>query len=157
MSLNEFAYWLDETPASVALKDNVLAVPVAQSVHILAVAFVLSGSVLLSLRSVGIVGTDWTMQDWSRKLNGRLWIALGLLLLSGSLLVLAEPPRELVNPVFQIKLFLVIPTVVLAAWLARRQVNKDAATITPLDKIASLILVLLWVAIVCAGRWIAYI
>jgi hypothetical protein len=156
MSLDQFATWLDATGPSVALKDNPFAIPLAQSVHILAIAFVLSGSVLLSLRSYQLFGTHWTVGDWGRKLTGRLWIALALLLASGSLLVLAEPTRELVNRVFQIKLLLIVPTVAFAVWLARRQVRSGERA-APGDRVASAVLLLFWLAIAFAGRWIAYV
>lgn len=156
MSLDQFATWLDGTPPSIALKDTAFAIPVAQSVHILAIAFVLSGSVLLSARSYDLFGTQWSVGDWGRKLTGRLWIALALLALSGSLLVLAEPTRELVNRVFQVKLALIVPTVAFAAWLARRQVASGARAAVA-DRIASAVLLALWLAIACAGRWIAYV
>lgn len=157
MSLYTFAEWLDQTPASSALKDSALAIPVLQSVHILAIAFVFSGSALLALRSYDLAGTAWSLGQWSGKLAARLWLALGLLLASGSLLVLAEPTRELVNPAFQLKLAVIVPTVAVAVWLARRQAAGEGADLAPVVKAGSVVLLLLWAVIVVAGRWIAYI
>lgn len=157
MSLIDFAEWLDHTLASTALKDSALAIPVLQSVHILAIAFVFSGSALLFLRSYGLAGTDWSLSQWSGKLSGRLWLALGLLLTSGSLLVLAEPSRELVNPAFQLKLLMIVPAVAVAVWLARRHAVDLGHEIPLAVKFGSIVLVVLWAVIIIAGRWIAYI
>lgn len=157
MSLYTFAEWLDQTPASSALKDSALAIPVLQSVHILAIAFVFSGSALLALRSYDLAGTAWSLGQWSGKLAARLWLALGLLLASGSLLVLAEPTRELVNPAFQLKLAVIVPTVAVAVWLARRQAAGEGADLALVVKAGSVVLLLLWAVIIVAGRWIAYI
>ena len=157
MSIERFAYWLDETPVSLTLKESALMIPLTQSVHILAVAFVFSGSLLVLLRTYGLAGTAWPLSDWSNKLSGRLLIALGLLLATGSLLVIAEPTRELANPVFQIKLLLILPTVALALWLARTQAGQDDRAISLGAKVVSAIILALWVIIISAGRWIAYI
>ena len=47
MSLESFASWLDETPFSESLKASGVIIPLAQSLHILCVAFVYSGAALL--------------------------------------------------------------------------------------------------------------
>lgn len=156
MSLDQFALWLDATPPSLALKNNAFAIPVVQSIHILGVAFVFSGSAILCLRSYGVVGVDRTLREWEQRLSLRLWFALAALLASGALLVLAEPTRELVNRAFQVKLILLMPTVAFAIWLARRQLRADGAA-PVVDRAASAAMVVLWAAIASAGRWIGYI
>jgi hypothetical protein len=156
MSLDTFSIWLDTTPVSEALKASGVIIPLAQSLHILSVAFVFSGAALLAARSFGLWGTRAGLADWAAPLVARQWLALILLLLTGALLIVAEPTRELVNPVLQIKLVLVLLTVPLSLLLARRQqagAGGDAAGPRGL----ALAVLALWVLIIFAGRWIAYI
>lgn len=150
MSLETFSVWLDETPVSEALKASGVIIPLAQSLHILCVAFVFSGAALLVARSFGRWGSEVALGDWAAPLVSRQKLALALLVLTGTLLILAEPTREMVNRVLQIKLVLVLLTAPLSLLLARRQIAGENA------QGLAMVVLALWIAIIFAGRWIAY-
>ncbi len=157
-SIAGVAAWLEATPASLALQQHSFTIPLLQSLHILAIAFVFSASLLLGLRSFGRLGAQWPLARWNAGLSRRLWLGLALAAASGALLVLAEPQRELLSPVFQLKLLLLLPTVVLAAALARRLAAEgpQPSAASAATRAAAAALVLLWLLIIVAGRWIAY-
>jgi hypothetical protein len=84
-----------------------------------------------------------------------IWICLGLLLLSGALLILAEPFRTITNQVFYLKMGLLVVAVALTLWLAsvaRRQPEKRSA----IHVVAAALSMLIWAGIIVAGRYIAY-
>jgi hypothetical protein len=128
--------------------------PIVQSVHLLAVAALMGSIVLLDLKVLGLALPGQSLPDLTRRLIPWTWWALPALILSGLPFVLARPHRYLANPVFGIKLALLVPALVLTftmqRWLPRED-SKHAA----LPWIAALSLVL-WLGIVMAGRWIAY-
>jgi hypothetical protein len=157
MSLDNFATWLDATPLSTSLKTNFWVVPTLQSIHILSVCLVLSTAVIVSLRAWNLMGVDWTPQTWARRLYPPQWWALLGLLVTGIFQVLAEPTRELPNQYFQFKMLGVLITVPIVLWMTRRFYAEGAEARVPgLVRLASIVVVALWGAIIFAGRWIAY-
>ena len=85
-----------------------------------------------------------------------MWICLVLLLLSGTLLIVAEPDRTITNPAFYVKMCLLVVAIALTVWLAsvaRRQPPKPA----PLHVFAAALCMVVWSAIIVAGRYIAYV
>jgi len=156
MGLAQFADWLDQTPFSTMLKTEFWIVPTLQSIHILSVCLVFTGAVVVCLRAWRVMGTDWTPQLWARRLYPTQWWALLALVATGTLQVLAEPPRELTNFYFQTKMVGVLLAALLALWLSRRFYREEADSTPAILKAASLLLMLLWGAIMFAGRWIAY-
>jgi len=150
MTLETFSSWLDATPISEAIKASGYIIPFAQSLHILSVAFVFSGAALLVARDFGRWGTSEPLAAWAAPLIARQRLALAVLVLTGAVLILAEPTRELVSRVLQVKVVLVALAAALAVPLARRQLAGRSA------HGLSVALLGLWGVIIFAGRWIAY-
>ena len=133
------------------------AVPAVQTVHILAIAAVFSSSLVLALRTAHVSGIDWSPARWGQRLNAWVGTGLGILLLSGALLIVGEPKRSLLSGSFQLKMMLLLAAI--AVFLAlgyrlRRLDPPDRATWV--ERVLAALLVLLWCAIIACGRWIAY-
>ena len=89
-----------------------------------------------------------------------IWPVLVILLITGSLLIIGEPRRSLVNTTFYLKMTLLIVAIVLTATLQR------AALASPdffedrnrrlTGRLLATLSVLVWCGILFAGRWIAY-
>ncbi len=85
-----------------------------------------------------------------------------MLLATGGLLIIAEPARALENPVFILKMVLLLAAVgvTLACQLPLRG-DRAFWELSPRRKRAAQLIgcasIPLWVAIICAGRWIAYV
>jgi len=156
MSLKDTADALAATPASAALVDHFWVVPTLQSIHILAVAFVLTGSVVLGARAFNLVGGDWTPQLWARRLLPGMWAGLAVLLLTGSTLVLAEPARELPNNSFQAKMAMLLVAVPLTVVLGHRLKRSEGRRADGVTRGLAVLLVLVWMFIISAARWIGY-
>ncbi|HZV09378.1 MAG TPA: hypothetical protein VFF94_06450, partial [Novosphingobium sp.] len=83
----------------------------------------------------------------------RLGWALGALLATGTLLVAAEPTRELPNAALRLKIALLVPVIAYALWQRRRLARAEPAAA---PRIATAVSLALWVVVVGLGRWIAY-
>jgi hypothetical protein len=138
-----------------AMQDQSWIVPTVQTVHILAIGFVFSSSLILSLRAAGASGIEWSPAQWGRRLNRWVGWSLLVLLLSGSILIVGEPARSLLSPVFQLKMLLVIATGLLVWWLATR-LQKQHEQASASNRGLAVLIVLMWVAVISCGRWIAY-
>ncbi|MBO9669921.1 MAG: hypothetical protein J7485_05340 [Sphingobium sp.] len=134
------------------------AVPLVQTIHILAIAVVFGSSIVLSLRALQLAGGDLSPADWGARLNGWIGWAVLLLLLTGALMICGEPGRSLLNTTFQIKMLLTLVAVVLFMVLARRMrlLDKTNGATPGAVRLLGVLLPLLWLAIITCGRWIAY-
>ena len=56
--INSLCVWLDQTALSQAIQATSWAVPTVQTVHILSVAVVITSTLMLDLRLIGVVGVD---------------------------------------------------------------------------------------------------
>ena len=161
MSLHGFSDWLSNTPISLFIQATDGIIPAVQTVHILCIAVVISAVLLVHLHTLGLAMRSQSSATLARRFFPWLWWALVLLLLSGAILITAEPGRSLPNGVFQLKMALVITAVVLTLLyqgpLRKDPVFWEKTTARRMSAAAIAILSLLvWVGIVFAGRWIAY-
>jgi hypothetical protein len=149
--LHAFGTWLQGTPPSIWLAEQLWVVPAVQALHIVAVAVVVGSSLMVALRSFGVVSALGSLPTTGSRFIPRIWMALVVLLLSGLLLVVIEPPRELDNYFFQAKMAMVALLTALTVFYKKRL---DLGT-EPARAFAVIWLVLI-VLIIFAGRWIAY-
>ncbi|WP_404712198.1 DUF6644 family protein [Sphingomonas sp. MMS24-J13] len=133
------------------------AVPAVQCVHLLAIAAVFSSSLILAMRAAHVSGIDWSPARWGERLNAWVGIGLAILLVSGAVLIVGEPERSLLNAVFQAKMALLIVAVAVFLLLSHRLARLDPPDrATWVERSLAGLLVLLWLAIIGCGRWIAY-
>ncbi len=155
--LNELVAWLETLRLHGTMQNVDWMVPAFQTVHILAIAIVFSSSLVLALRAVHVSGIDWSPARWGQRLNAWIWTGLVVLLLSGSVLIIGEPGRSLLNWTFQLKMILVVVAVAVALTLTHRLRHLDPPERTTIvERLLAVVLVLLWMAVISCGRWIAY-
>jgi len=136
-------------------------IPVLQIIHILAISSVISSVFLLNLRLIGIWGGDEAPDAASRRLLPFIWWPLPILLVTGALLITAEPARSLENPSFALKMALLAAAIGLTLLSQRLYARTPARprTLQPASMAArglGVASIAAWVGIVLAGRWIAY-
>jgi hypothetical protein len=160
-ALSEFSKWLAATPLSHIIQTTKWVIPALQTIHILSVAVVFSSAVLVDLRLWRLLNRDMPLPEVARRFLPTIWPVLLVLLITGSLLIIGEPKRSLLNSAFYLKMALLAAAIVLTAWLqwslssspnfwdkdrGRRMAGQLAATLS----------ILVWCGILFAGRWIAY-
>ena len=111
----DFAQWLAQTGISLAIQTNLWVIPTIQSIHIVAIGVVLSSVFMLDLRVLGWAGTDQTLGETSRRFAPWLWGALGVLFVTGLVMVIGEPVRELLSLSFWLKMSMIVVGAVLVA------------------------------------------
>jgi len=160
--LHNFATWLYATAPSVFIRSQeVWMIPTIQSVHIIAIATAVGSAFMIAMRVTGWLGADQTVLQTQRRYGPWLAGALWLLLATGALLVLAEPPRELDAISFWLKMALVAFMATLA-FAFQRSVRRhdqqwETAVVSQASlKWAALATFLVWAAIIFLGRFIAY-
>ena len=160
-SLHAFCEWLANTPFSMLLQNVSWIIPAVQCVHIVCIPIVMGSVGLIDLRLLGITGHSQSISNLTGRLLPWVWISLIILLVTGALLAIAEPVRSLTNPAFQAKMLRIVIVGALTLFF-QSMVRGDVAfwELTPARrttaKMTAIVSLLLWIGIVFAGRWIAY-
>jgi hypothetical protein len=160
--IQEFCDWLSMTGLSVAFQSANWFVPLVQTVHIICIAILLTSLYVISFRLVGLTRGGLSLAALSAKSTPWIWTALAVLLVTGILLTITEPARELLNWVFRVKMLMVLAlTGILLLVQARTRRNPDYWSESPMRRRAAraigVLAIIVGAGIVTAGRWIAYV
>jgi hypothetical protein len=158
--LTGFSKWLAATSLSHTIQTVTWIIPTLQTIHILCVAVAFSSAVLVDLRIFRLFERDEPLSEVMRRFLPPIWPLLVVLLITGSLLIIGEPRRSLVNTTFYLKMALLIVAMLLTATL-QRMVLASPGTFEDRSRhvtgqLLATVSVLVWCGILFAGRWIAY-
>lgn len=161
-SLELFSQWLAQSSLSVGIQEAGWVVPSTQTVHILAIATLASSALFLSLRVLASGRLDASSRESDRRFLPVIWGSLAVLAVSGLLLIVAEPPRALLNPAFWLKMSLLASASVLYAvyhWPLRKNADfwRVSARRWQLTRTGAALSLALWTGVILSGRWIAYV
>jgi hypothetical protein len=160
--IQQFAEWLSQTSLSILIQThNAWVIPTIQSIHIVTIGIVLAAVLMIDLRILGWAGRDQTLRETTNRFGPWLSYGLCVLLVTGVLMVVGEPVRELLSFSFWLKMSLVAVGAFSAAVLQITLKNNEQhweQTLLARRSVKSLAIVtlLIWVCIVILGRLIAY-
>jgi hypothetical protein len=158
--LTGFSKWLAATSLSHFIQTVTWIIPTLQIIHILCVAIAFSSAVLVDLRIFRLFERDEPLREVARRFLPPIWPVLVIQLITGSLLIIGEPRRSLVNTTFYLKMALLLAAIVLTATLQQIVLKSPSFFEDHSHRLTGQALatlsVLLWCGILFAGRWIAY-
>lgn len=152
--MNTFFDAVGQTPLSQTLQNVRWLIPMIQSVHIFTLALVFTSAAVVDLRLLGVGPGGPSL----RRVSGRFLPTVGwgvlVLLVTGLLLMVAEPRRAILNPFFQLKMaaLVIVGGLTLAVAAIAASERQQSAFAKP----AAVLSLVLWLAIIVLGRWIAY-
>ena len=159
MLIPEFCDWLSHTAASNVIANVPWVIPATQTVHIIAVTVVMAPMMMFDLRMIGVGGQRQSISAMANRFIPPVWAALLVLFLTGMILTIGEPGRELLSDAFRLKMVLVAVVAAITYYLHRR-LKKDAM-FWDTHRYAAIVWgglsLLMWLTILSAGRWIAYL
>lgn len=161
VALSELSKWLAATPLSHTIQTTSWFIPTIQIIHILGVAVLFSSAVLVDLRIWRLLERDIPLAQVARRFLPPIWPVLLILLITGSLLIVGEPRRSLLNSTFYLKMALLAVAIMLTAGLQRsissspNSWDKDRGRRLA-ARFAATASIAVWCGILFAGRWIAY-
>lgn len=132
------------------------SVPLIQSLHILAIAIVMASAVMVDIKILGLGLGRQQLVEMNHRLRPWFWSALIVGALSGSIFILARPERYFYNPIAAWKLYLLIPAILLTA-VIQWHISQAKSQRGQLLKLQALLAIGLWLMVITAGRWIAYV
>lgn len=160
MFLLRICEWVDGTRLSLLLRQSNWAFPALDTVHTLGIVLVAGAIMLVDLRllSLGLRGVP--VRDLVARIVPATLSGFALMLVTGALLFASEAVKMYHSPAFRIKMIL-LAAAGLNALIFHRTVYRDVAKWDPAHapvraRLAGLLSLALWIAIIAAGRAIAY-
>jgi hypothetical protein len=158
--LTAFTLWLRATPFSLAIATHDWVIPAVQSVHIVTIAALIGSVLVINLRLLGLIERRQTIATLMDHYLPAVAVAMVVLALTGAILIAGEPTRALFRITFWLKMALILLVLTLTWGLSRFSRTKaalaGAAPAQAVMKSGAVLALLLWVAIIFAGRWIGY-
>jgi hypothetical protein len=137
------------------------AAPVIEATHVLAAVLLFGTVLVVDARLLGLADASRAFTRISRETLPLTWLAFGVSVITGSLIFTSSAQAYFANTAFQLKalallgaglnmtLFQLVTARTVAAW------DQDTPP-PPAARVAGLLSVLLWVAVVLLGRWIGF-
>ncbi len=153
----DFLIWLEETRPSTWMRESGGAFFSSLVFHSIGMAFVAGIHVVTDLRILGVA--RGVPRSLMRRYLPVLWASLLVVTLSGLALLLAYPAKALTNPVFYFKLSAIVAALWIMKALMRGVLGDsrwDTAPAPGKAKALAAISLVLWVAVITSGRFLAY-
>ena len=157
--MHDFTEWISASLLSQELQRIAWIIPTVQTVHILCIALLFTSAAMLDARLLGIAGTAHPIDALVARFLPWVWATLPVLLVTGLLLIIAEPNRDLHNVAFFTKMSLIALAITVTLYL-QRVTRNDPVALDASPRRARLIgavSLLMWTAIIFCGRLIAYV
>ncbi len=161
MRLLEFIEWLEATPASTALRESHYLYLAVLATHVLTLTVFLGTAIIVDLRLLGIAMARVPVSQILTRLLPWTVGGFAVMATSGSLMFYASPADKFGNLFFRAKMAM-LGLAGLAVWMFYRTVHRsidgwDNDPVPPrAARLAAGLTLLLWVAILVAGRMIPY-
>jgi hypothetical protein len=161
MFLLSICQWLDSTRLNVFMRQSNWAFPASDTVHTLGIVLVAGTIMLVDLRLLGLALRSVPVAQVVARIVPATLGGFVLMLVSGGLLFSSEAVKMYHSPAFRIKvIFLALAG--LNAFIFHRTIYRDVANWDPASiaparaRLAGLLSLVFWIAIIAAGRAIAY-
>ena len=149
--------WLEATSLSIWLRESpsLWAFPFVLILHTVGLAFFVGANVAWDVRVLGFsLGIPL---DALRRYFLVMWAGFWVNAFSGVLLLIAYPTKALTNPLFYAKLTLIGIGVALAFKIRREVDGRDSSADAPaLARVLAATSLACWIAVIFAGRLLAY-
>ena len=136
--------------------------PFLESIHVLAVGLVFGSILMVDLRLLGVAALRYPVRRMIRELIPWTWGAFVVAAVTGTGLFMTRAGAYAYNPALQAKMVLLLlacGNMLLFQFRTFRHIeNWDTTAVTPASaKLAGAASLMLWAAVVLAGRWTGHI
>ena len=149
-------HWLAKTWLAITLRDSTWAFAIIEIIHLLALAVFGGAILILNLRFLGIGLKTQPSQQVAQELFPAVLTGIGVMFVSGFLLLASGPMRYYYNPAFRIKMLLFFIAMLIQI-LFQAKITQQQEEWPMAQKAFALLSLLLWLSIGLAGRAIGYV
>ncbi|PJF37048.1 MAG: hypothetical protein CUN49_02340 [Candidatus Thermofonsia Clade 1 bacterium] len=154
--------WLSQTALARWMQNAIWAFPIAEIVHIFGISVLVGAAALFDLRLLGVGRRAMSVTFAVRFLLRTARVGFVIAVSSGALLFLSNAADFVANRAFQVKMLLLAAALanvlIFHLGIYRSVARWDLNVPTPLAaRLAALFSLAIWLAIIAAGRLIAYV
>jgi len=159
--LQHFCQMLYDSSFGTMIRESDNAFPAIESVHVLSITLVVGTIAVLDMRMLGLVLRGIPVTRVARSVFPLTWTGFAVSFVSGFLLLWAEAAKMYGNPAFRAKLILLMLVgfnpLIFHTTVYRRVQEWEARHVSPWRaRAAAVASIMLWSAVIVAGRAIAY-
>jgi len=155
-----WAVALEQSGYATAMRQWLWLYPATEIVHIIGIVLLVGAAAMFDLRLLGfsrglpVRGMAWHLLPWA-------WVGLGLVLVSGLSMFTAHATEWVTSNVFRLKAALIVVAGLNAAVFHRRSYRtvdrwNTGAVARPAARVAAVISLVVWAAVITCGRLLAY-
>jgi hypothetical protein len=159
--LEETFQRIHDWPIAAWIRSNGLAFPTLESVHVLAIAFVVGTIVVVDLRLLGVASVERLVTEILQEVLPFTWVAFAVAVVTGFLMFTSNAVGYAHNAPFQFKLMMMVlagTNMLCFHLITLRGVNAwDSFALTsPGARFAGAFSLFCWMCVVAFGRWIGF-
>lgn len=161
MSFESVFQWLEDSALGIFMRENGMAFPLVEAIHVLALALVVGSIAMVDLRLLGISARNHSVSKLASEVLPITWVCFVVAVITGSLMLASNAVSYTHNFYFLGKMVLLFLAGVnmaifhLFAW--KSVANWDVNTPAPFAaKLAATLSLTFWVAVIVFGRWIGF-
>lgn len=157
MSVLAFFQWCEDSRVGEAIRASAWLFPGIEAVHLLGLVMIAAAVLVVDMRLLGIGLQDHAPAQLARDAQPWLVGSLGVMLITGVLLFLAEAIKCYYSVPFWVKMACLALAILFTFTVRRTVVFADEARVGPLwSKLTGLTSVGLWAGVGWGGRWIGF-
>ena len=161
MSLHDLCQWIQNTPSSTAIRDSIYLFPTIEGTHVLGLGISVGLVMWFDLRLAGLMMRHRTVSEVFDGIKTPMFIGFGVMFVTGGVLFWSLPLRCYGSAYYWAKMVMLILAGINIAFfhstIDRRRDEWDKAPIPPLQaRLAGVVSLFLWTAIIFVGRTMAY-
>ncbi len=152
---------LYDTGLAETLRTSLLAFPLVETVHVVAITLVVGTILIVDLRLLGVASGRRPYTRLSSELLKWTWIGFAIAVVSGVIMFTSNAMVYFENTAFRLKMIMMLVAginMVIFQFLTEKSVRlwDDRPSGPPAAKIAAVVSLCMWVSVVVAGRWIGF-
>jgi uncharacterized membrane protein len=160
-ALSNLMEWLQSTSLAMYIHKTPSAFTTVAIIHVLAIALVIGSIAVVDLRLLGLASTKRPFTELARAYLPWTWVAFAVAVVAGSLLFISQAAAYFVNPVFWIKMSVLvlagINMLIFELITVRGVVKWDLAIMPPMAaRLAGGLSLACWALVVAFGRWTGF-
>jgi hypothetical protein len=143
--------WIERSPAGEWMRSSRAGFPIVESVHLIGLALFVGTLLLIDMGLLGVAMRRQPISQVAAALAPFTWSGFGLLMLTGPFMFSAQAAKWHDNPVFWIKMLLLITAIVFQLSV-RRKINSGEPA-----KMIGAISLILWVSTALSAKMMEFV
>jgi hypothetical protein len=162
MDLTNLIARIEATALGEWMRSSLKAMPVVESIHVMAIALLFGTILIVDLRLLGFANAHRAFTRVADELLRYTWFAFAVALITGAMMFTANASTYYVNTPFRLKLvallsaginmavFQLVTAKSVAGW------DRDPSRTPTAARVAGVLSILIWVTVIFLGRWIGF-